>query len=94
MQRFRLLTMVVVLGATFGAQSWRPLQAQDAADCRTPRAVCDGFDRFRLNLSNSPTWSPQMIRDSGRPFRARRRSFRSGSVASLATAVTTLSLSS
>ncbi|MCH2506483.1 MAG: hypothetical protein MK125_13155, partial [Dehalococcoidia bacterium] len=68
MQRFRFVAMVVVLGATLGAESWRPLQAQDAADCRTPRAACDGFDRFRLNPSNSPTWSPQMIRDSGRPI--------------------------
>ena len=68
MQRFRFIAMIVVLGAALGANSWRPLEAQDAADCRTPRAACDGFDRFRLNPANSPTWSPQMIRDSGRPI--------------------------
>ena len=68
MQRARFVAIVVFLGATFGAESWQPLEAQDAADCRTPRASCDGFDRFRLFPSNSPTWSPQMIRDSGRPI--------------------------
>ena len=69
MQRARFIAIVVVLGgATFGAESWQPLEAQDAADCRTPRASCDDFDRFRLFPSNSPTWSPQMIRDSGRPI--------------------------
>ncbi len=68
MKRFFFIAMVVVLSASFGTDSWRPLQAQDAADCRTPRAACDGFDRFRLNPANSPTWSPQMIRDSGRPI--------------------------
>ena len=68
MERARFLAIVVVLGATFGAESWQPLKAQDPADCRTPRAACDGFDRFRPNPSNSPTWSPQMLRVSGRPI--------------------------
>ena len=68
MQRARFIAVTVVLGAAFGAGSWQPLEAQDAADCRTPRAACDGFDRFSLFPSNTPTWSPQMIRPSGRPI--------------------------
>ena len=68
MQRARFVVMVAVLAAAFSAESWQPLEAQDAADCRTPRASCDGFDRFRLNPSNSPTYAPQMLRDSGRPI--------------------------
>ena len=68
MQRARLVTIVVVLSATFGAESWQPLEAQDPANCRTPRASCDGFDRFSLFPSNTTTWSPQMIRASGRPI--------------------------
>ena len=68
MHRARYLAVVGLLGGMFGAESWKPLAAQDPARCRDPRSVCEGFDRFRLNPSNSPTWSPQMIRDSGRPI--------------------------
>ena len=68
MQRGQFIAMVVVLGATYGTASWESLEAQDAAECRTPRAACDGFDRFRLEPGNTPTWSPQMIRGSGRPI--------------------------
>ena len=68
MHRARYLAVVGLLGGMFGAESWKPLEAQDPARCRDPRSVCEGFDRFRLNPSNSPTWSPQMIRDSGRPI--------------------------
>ena len=68
MQRPSFVAAVVVFGAMFAGGSLRPLEAQDAADCRTPRATCDGFDRFRLVPQNSPTWSPQMIRPSGRPI--------------------------
>ncbi len=68
MQLARFLAMVVVLGATLGAASGRSLEAQDPTECRDPRNACDGFDRFRLTPSNTPTWSPQMIRDSGRPI--------------------------
>ena len=68
MQRALFVAVAVVLAATFGAESWKPLEAQDPADCRTPRAVCEGFDRVRLQPGNSPTWSPQMIRPSGRPI--------------------------
>jgi hypothetical protein len=68
MQRLNLLAIVVALGVTLGVGPSQPLEAQDAADCRTPRATCDGFDRYSLTGQNSPTWSPQMIRDSGRPI--------------------------
>ena len=68
MQRARLVAMIVVLGATFGDASWNTLEAQDPTECRDPRNVCEGFDRFRLTPSNTPTWSPQMIRESGRPI--------------------------
>ena len=68
LHRARYLAVVGLLGGMLGAESWKPLEAQDPARCRDPRSVCEGFDRFRLNPSNSPTWSPQMIRDSGRPI--------------------------
>ncbi len=66
--RYRYVAVAVFLGVTFGAEPWKPLEAQDPERCRDPRSVCEGFDRFRLNPANSPTWSPQMIRDSGRPI--------------------------
>ena len=68
MQRARLAATVVALGATLGAGSWHPLEAQDPVVCRNPQMVCEGFDRYRLVPRNSPAWSPQMIRDSGRPI--------------------------
>ena len=68
MKRASFAAIVVTLGAAFGSGPWQPLEAQDAADCRTPRASCDGFDRFRLVPGNAPSWSPQMIRASGRPI--------------------------
>lgn len=46
----------------------QPVAAQDPEVCRSPQAVCEGFDRYRLVPSNSPTWAPQMIRPSGRPI--------------------------
>ena len=73
MQRARFIAVAVVLGAAFGAGSWQPLEAQDAADCRTPRAACDGFDRFSLFPSNTPTWSPQDDPAFGPTDRARLR---------------------
>ena len=68
MRIVRLAPIVVALGAALGAGSWQPLEAQDPAVCRNPQMVCEGFDRYRLVPSNSPAWSPQMIRDSGRPI--------------------------
>jgi hypothetical protein len=68
MQSVRFVAALAVLGATVGAGSWRPLEAQDPEICRSPQASCEGFDRFRLVPSNSPTWAPQMIRPSGRPI--------------------------
>ena len=63
MQRVLFVAAVVVLGATFGAESWKPLEAQEAAFpwgdpeavCRSPRTVCEGFDRFRLTPEYRPT---------------------------------------
>ncbi len=68
MHRVRFAPMVMVLSAALGASSWQPLEAQDPEVCRSPQAVCEGFDRYRLVPRNSPAWSPQMIRDSGRPI--------------------------
>ena len=68
MYRVRCLTVLVLLCAVLGTVAPRPLVAQDPERCRDPRAVCEGFDRFRLAPANAPTWSPQMIRDSGRPI--------------------------
>ena len=68
MFRTRQLTVAALLGVVVGVASWQPLEAQDPEVCRDPRNVCDGFDRFRLLPSNTPTWSPQMIRPSGRPI--------------------------
>jgi len=48
MHRARYLAVVGLLGGMFGAESWKPLEAQDPARCRDPRSVCEGFDRFRL----------------------------------------------
>lgn len=42
--------------------------AQDPEVCRDTRAACEGFDRYRLVPNNSPAWSPQMIRPTGRPI--------------------------
>lgn len=67
MERARL-SATIVLGVMLGAASWSPLEAQDPEVCRDPAANCEGFDRFRLTPSNSPTWAPQMIRPSGRPI--------------------------
>ena len=39
MQRARLVTIVVALGATFGAESWQPLEAQDPANCHLEEAL-------------------------------------------------------
>ena len=64
MQRVRFLAMIAVLGAV----TWQPLEAQDPEVCNTPRAACEGVDRYRLTPSNAPTWAPQMIRPSGRPI--------------------------
>ena len=61
------IAVLALFASALGAGSWQPLKAQDAVPCRSPRAVCDDYDRFRLNPSNSPTYSPQMLRDSGRP---------------------------
>lgn len=61
------LTKALLLAAVSGAVLGQPLAAQDPEACRSPQAVCEGFDRYRLVPSNSPTWAPQMIRDSGRP---------------------------
>jgi hypothetical protein len=60
-------TAGIVAAALFAA-SPSPVQAQDPVICRDTRAACEGFDRFRLVPNNSPTWSPQMIRASGRPI--------------------------
>jgi len=68
MQRALFVAVAVVLAATFGTESWKPLEAQDPDVCRSPRTVCEGFDRFRLVPGNSPAWSPQMIRATGRPI--------------------------
>lgn len=74
MKRSPLVVMAAVLGASFAAGSLSPLQAQyeerpsDPSDCRSPRNACEGYDRFRLVPNNSPVWSPQMIRDTGRPI--------------------------
>ncbi len=68
MQRTGIVAMVAGLGAMVGAGFGQPLEAQDPVACRTPEASCEGFDRFRLVPRNSPTWSPQMIRESGRPI--------------------------
>ncbi len=68
MSRARFIVTALLLGAAVIAESWKPLEAQDPEECRDPRAVCEGFDRFRLQPSNSPTWSPQMIRGTGRPI--------------------------
>ena len=68
MYRTRQLTVTALLGVVVGVAFWQPLEAQDPEVCRDPRNVCDGFDRFRLQPSNTPTWSPQMIRPSGRPI--------------------------
>jgi len=59
---------MAALGATLGAGPWQPVRAQDPTICRNPATNCEGFDRFRLVPGNSPAWSPQMIRDSGRPI--------------------------
>lgn len=67
MQRVLILAMAMVVGPTI-VGSPQPLAAQDPTICRSPQAVCDGFDRYRLVPSNSPAWSPQMIRASGRPI--------------------------
>lgn len=68
MQRASFAIMVGVVAATSGVGFLQPLEAQDPAVCRNPQMVCEGFDRYRLVPSNSPAWSPQMIRDSGRPI--------------------------
>jgi len=68
MQRAQMVPLAVVLAVVLGAGSWTPLEAQDPERCRDPRNVCEGFDRFRLVPNNTPTWSPQMIRASGRPI--------------------------
>jgi len=68
MQRPRFVPTTLMMGAATVLSVAHPLAAQDPEACRSPQAVCDGFDRFRLVPSNSPTWSPQMIRDSGRPI--------------------------
>lgn len=72
MQRARCAAMVVALGATLGVGTWQHLDAQDPVIdpvvCRQPSSNCEGFDRYRLVPSNSPAWSPQMIRASGRPI--------------------------
>jgi hypothetical protein len=68
MRTARVIGKVVVLAAVLGAVTKGPLFAQDPEVCRSPQAACDGFDRYRLTPSNSPTWAPQMIRPSGRPI--------------------------
>jgi len=70
MQRVQYIPILILFGAMFGVASWMPLDAQnrDPERCRDPRLVCDDFDRFRLQPSNSTAWSPQMIRASGRPI--------------------------
>jgi hypothetical protein len=68
MQSLRVLAKAHVLAATIGLALSGPLEAQDPELCRNPQASCEGFDRYRLTPSNSPTWAPQMIRPSGRPI--------------------------
>jgi hypothetical protein len=64
----RVAWLVVILGVGMGTSSPQPLEAQDPTVCRRPSTSCEGFDRFRLVPGNSPAWSPQMIRPSGRPI--------------------------